>query len=564
MKERVEMERAVYCPLPTRRMGHGVCRTAFPPVGEWAAMQRAMAEATAYRAVPQALFEGNRPLRVLFLWEELSCAMQCAAMLSARPSVGQEREEDGELRELLGLLQTEVGTEGEHLLSVPLKALEPPVPGQPPRPDLREAVGQGAHVLLYARRGETVDGEQMLPVLATREEKDLFLALPAGEAPAELVQDLQFEWGFTVCSLPANDVDYHSRVLAELARRAGVELSEDMDLPQVIRGLRAYRGDHFREEDLATLVDLVRHRRCGPCGTGQLLLQPYRPEARRGLEELDGLVGLTEVKEELRRILALRAHDTRRSLYGEKVPPACCNLAFCGPPGTCKSVAARLVARILQEEGGGSGAFVEAGREQLVGAYLGQTSIQVAQLFRQAKGGVLFLDEAGALLADQEGRDPYAVEAVNALVRHMELNPDTVVIFATYGREMERLLASNPGLASRVSRVIHFKPYGEEELCDILAYLAARRGYRLPETYRQTCAPFFRELRRQCGEQFGNGREARRLLEAAVEELALRTLDMPGEPARVLTPGDLEEARRRLLEHSVRPEEGRLVRTIGF
>lgn len=554
---------AVYYPLRTSALGHGVSRTALPTTEQWTARKEAMLQAPAYQGVSAGLFAHPGPRRVLFLYEEFPYAQQCAAMLTRR-AAAEEPEEDGELEELLGLLHVELAEPAEYLASAPLTLLEPPVPGKPDHAALREVVEKGRSLLLYARPGDAVDGEVLASSAALAGDRDLFLALPVREAPGEVVQNLQFEQNFTVCPLSVNDLSYQCRVLEGLARQSGLELSGDVDLPQVLRALRAYRGERFSEGDLETLVERARRRRSGPCGTGQLLMQPFRPQQRRGLEELEGLVGLKEVKEELRRILAVRAHSARRALYGEKVPATYCNLAFAGPPGTCKSVTARLVARILREEGGGSGAFVEAGREQLVGAYLGQTSIQVAQLFQRAKGGVLFLDEAGALLTDREGRDPYATEAVNALVRHMELNPDTVVIFATYGREMEQLLASNPGLASRVSRVIHFAPYGEEELWEILGYLAGQQGYRLPREERERCLDFFRTLRRRCGEQFGNGREARRLLEAAVEELALRTLEEPGQPAHSLSAADLEGARRRLLDHSVRPAEGRQERVIGF
>ena len=265
------------------------------------------------------------------------------------------------------------------------------------------------------------------------------------------------------------------------------------------------------------------------------------------------MVGLEEVKQTRRRLAAAALEDHRRQ-RGLKVEPACRNMAFSGPPGTGKSVTARLAARILREEGRGTGRFVEAGREQLIGSYLGQTSPMVAELFQRAKGGVLFIDEAGALLDD--GQDIYAAEAVNALVRHMELGPETTVIFATYPGEMERLLASNPGLSSRVAQVLDFPGYDDGILWDIFQGFARREGYALPEGTRELCDAFFGELRQRKGERFGNGREARRLYQGAVEEMALRVLEGQ-EEALVLA--DLEEASKRLLA-----QPGKERRSIGF
>ena len=238
--------------------------------------------------------------------------------------------------------------------------------------------------------------------------------------------------------------------------------------------------------------------------------------------------------------------------------PACRNMAFSGPPGTGKSVVARLVAQILREEGVGTGRFVEAGREQLIGSYLGQTSPKVAALFEKARGGVLFIDEAGALL-NARGDDIYAAEAVNALVRHMELHPETVVIFATYPQEMEQLLASNPGLSSRVARVLDFPGYSDAELLGILEFLARAEGERIPPEAGETCLEFFRQLRQQKGDCFGNGREARRLYQAAVEELALRRRKSGG--ADELCSQDLARAAARLLEQ---PAQRRQMAAIGF
>ena len=256
----------------------------------------------------------------------------------------------------------------------------------------------------------------------------------------------------------------------------------------------------------------------------------------------------------LRRLLASAILEDRRRQAGKPVRPFCRNLAFAGPPGTGKSVTARLAAQILREEGCGTGRFVEAGREQLIGTFLGETSPKIAELFEQARGGVLFIDEAGALL--DGGQDIYAAEAVNALVRHMELEPETMVILATYSGEMKRLLASNPGLKSRVAQVLEFPAYDNGQLWEIFQGFAKEEGYALPQGAETVCRDFLSALRRQDPEGFGNGREVRRLFQGAVEELALRALDMGAE---TLTLQDLEAAAKRLQTQPGAPE-----RIIGF
>jgi len=375
---------------------------------------------------------------------------------------------------------------------------------------------------------------------------DLFLALHPHQVDLDLLEELRFSLGFQICRVKATDMAYLHRVLQACAEDLGMELAPDLDLDFVITHLQRYRGSRFEETDLDKILTLAMRKGAKqPLKADDLLIRPYRLQAK-SWDTLQNMVGLVSVKQALRRQLAKLVLDDRRRQAGAPVTPTCRNLAFSGHPGTGKSVTARLAAQILREEGCGTGRFVEAGREQLIGTYLGQTSPMIAELFEQAKGGVLFIDEAGALLSE-DSRDSYATEAVNALVRHMELEPETMVIFATYPEEMNRLLSSNAGLSSRIAQVLHFENYDDEQLWDILNLLAKTEQMTLPADSRQTCLDFFDRLRQRKGDNFGNGREARRLFQGALEELALRTLDDPATSLH-LTESDLSLAAQRLLE----------------
>lgn len=417
---------------------------------------------------------------------------------------------------------------------------------------------------------EPEEGEQRLLLEGTLSEEladrldgltagEVFLSVaPEGALPG-LVDRLRFEQGFSVCRIGTADEAYRTRLLLRTAGEEDIALQPGLDTGAVLAALRRFRGERFCEGDFARLLRSAAALRPGAAlGTEDLCapLTPFRLGEQDGLRELESLVGLGEVKRAVRSFLAGQSLERRRREAGLPAAALHRNLAFAGAPGTCKSVVARLVAQILREQGVGTGAFVEAGREQLIGQYLGQTSPKVAELFRRARGGVLFLDEAGALLPD--GHDPYAKEAVTALVRHMELSPETMVIFATYPGEMEALLSSDPGLSSRVSRVISFPSYSDGELCAILSYLADRGGYRLPEGAEEVAAPFFAALRRRQGERFGNGREARRLLEGAVSRLALRAMEEDC-PLDALSREDLAGAAEELLSGA-----GKEKRAIGF
>ena len=413
-------------------------------------------------------------------------------------------------------------------------------------------------ILLRAESGavlsETVVGK-LRAFFEKRGAQDIFIALRGDQVEKDLLEELRFAHGFQVCAVGEADDAYLQRLFRECAREVELKLDAKADIGAALSRLRRYRGKAFSEEDIH---HLLRHmaKKKKPLTTEDLLVQPFRSRESGGREALHDMIGLAGVKSAVERLLATAIMEDRRRAAGVSAPVACRNLAFAGSPGTGKSVTARLVAEILRAEGCGSGRFVEAGREQLIGAYIGQTSHMIAELFRAAKGGVLFIDEAGALLPEKG--DFYANEAINALVRHMELQPETMVIFATYSDEMKRLLAANPGLSSRVAQVVEFPDYEEKELFEIFRSFARKEKLPLSRSAEELCDGYFRELRRRKGKNFGNGREARRLFNAAKEELALRTLGGEGEYA--ISSADLKNAAERLLAQ----EQSGSAKTIGF
>lgn len=255
------------------------------------------------------------------------------------------------------------------------------------------------------------------------------------------------------------------------------------------------------------------------------------------LAELDGLIGLAQVKSEIRRQAAILHVQVLRAEAGLKVPTITRHLIFVGNPGTGKTTVARLVAGIYNAVGLLSkGQLVEVDRSELVAGYVGQTATKTAEVVKSALGGVLFIDEAYSLSGDQ-----YGEECITTLVKEMEDNrDDLVVIVAGYPGPMSRFIAQNPGLASRFRTSIEFADYSDDELVQIFVQMVEKSDYDLaPGGLEAFDFLVSREIR---DEGLGNGRYCRNVLEVAIGRQSWRLhdcMDPNVKQLRLITANDI-------------------------
>ena len=274
-------------------------------------------------------------------------------------------------------------------------------------------------------------------------------------------------------------------------------------------------------------------------------LPESEPTLEELLAELDGLCGLEQVKQDVKSLINLVKVRRLREEAGLPVPPMSLHLVFLCNPGTGKTTVARLLAKLYHAIGVlPKGQLVEVDRSGLVAGFVGQTALKTQEVIQKAIGGVLFIDEAYALVNQDNGND-FGREAVEVLLKNMEDHrKDLVVIVAGYSQLMEKFIHSNPGLESRFNKYFYFEDYDGAQLFTILQSMCDKNGYVLTPEGEALARRELMDLYEDRDENFGNARDVRNLFEQAEARQSDRVarLEAPTrEQLMELRPEDLTE-----------------------
>lgn len=255
------------------------------------------------------------------------------------------------------------------------------------------------------------------------------------------------------------------------------------------------------------------------------LKRMQHPGAKDPDGAMNGLVGMEPVKKQMKMMAARMEYDRENQKKRKKKSGADTvssrHMMFFGSPGTGKTTVARIMTgflyknRFIKEN-----KCLETDGNFLKASTAADTAAKTEIVVRQAFGGVLFVDEAYALLSG----DAAGKAAIATLIKQMEDNRDKfVLILAGYTDEMNRLINSNPGFASRFKDYVRFPDYTVDEMCDIFSYMVNQKGLCVDgeamERFRVRIA------KEKQGKHFGNARTVRNVMEECIDHHAVHIKD---------------------------------------
>lgn len=258
----------------------------------------------------------------------------------------------------------------------------------------------------------------------------------------------------------------------------------------------------------------------------------FRQQFEESMRPLQELVGMHRLKQDLEMLFCQVCFNRRRKslgLPGTDEGPY--HMLLTGNPGTGKTTAAKLIGQVFHTLGLLSeGKVIATDRSQLVGRYIGETEVNMQRVLKEARGNVLFIDEAYALCDSLDDRKDFGNHVIESLLGLLsEPHPDMLVIFAGYHDEMERLMQMNQGLRGRFPYAFHLEDYTSDELMQIARHFLSQRDYQLDAGAERLLQEVIGEAVAGKDRYFSNARWVNQLLVSGVlPAMAMRVMQSGG------------------------------------
>lgn len=277
------------------------------------------------------------------------------------------------------------------------------------------------------------------------------------------------------------------------------------------------------------------------------------------MRELNQMIGLDSVKEGIRTMAnnaRLFLERRRRGLRTSEDFVYHCVLT--GNPGTGKTTVSRMLGKIYHSLGLLSkGDVVAVDRTRLVGQFIGQTEDNMKVVLEEARGNVLFIDEAYTLFVGGDDRKDFGLRVIESLMTVLsQPNPDMLIVFAGYPAEMEALLSTNPGLSGRFPYRYLFPDYNAEQLMEIARRLLTHDDYILTAEAEVAFQEVIKETLQKPPKNFSNARWITQMVKnGIIPALADRVFSMGSDDLQHIEAADVRVAYEKLNPKTVEQEQ---------
>ncbi len=255
---------------------------------------------------------------------------------------------------------------------------------------------------------------------------------------------------------------------------------------------------------------------------------------------LDKLTGIRAVKDRLSTYERMMLFNKMRSDKGLPLATTPLHAMFLGSPGTGKTTVAKLMGDMLRRTGVLSrGHVVVKERATLLGQNYNSESEKTLAAIEEARGGILFIDEAYQLYQPDDPRDPgkFVIETLLTALSDTSRR-DWALVLAGYPDEMRRMFEMNPGFKSRIpdSNIYLFEDFTGDELLEIAERYLADLHYTLSvDAHSALKARLMRD--HACKDKsFGNARHVLNLIQTEILlAMAVRVTGNPDADEKSLT-----------------------------
>lgn len=245
--------------------------------------------------------------------------------------------------------------------------------------------------------------------------------------------------------------------------------------------------------------------------------------SKNPMHDLDNMIGLQNIKAEIHKMAARMEFNKKYSKKNKNDNANSTNhMVFYGNAGTGKTQMASIMTGFLYKNKLiRKNKYISVDGNFFNGNTNGESTDKAKYILGQARGGVLFIDEAYALLNQYEEQ-----EVIATLIAEMENNRnDIVIIFAGYKAKMLRLINCNTGFQSRIKYYFDFNDYTLDELLQIFIKMAAIKGFTVNNNdafIEKFNSIMLNEMKKP---NYGNARTVRNILDKSIDNHAVNYID---------------------------------------